>query len=102
MNNTIRVFKKLYQIFDRDFLLMVIVTATQGYPVQQLHWFYINNYIFGQWQLSFTLTIKCSMTIKGAGGGLDLAKGEIEFDAVSDREKCKLSDAFFGIKKYCS
>ena len=39
--------------------------------------------------------------LKGAGG-LDLGMGEIEFDAVSDREKCKLSDAFFGIKKYCS
>ena len=35
-------------------------------------------------------------------GGLDLGMGEIEFDAVSDREKFKLSDAFFGIKKYCS
>ena len=35
-------------------------------------------------------------------GGLDLGMGKIDFDAVSDREKCKLSDALFGIKKYCS
>ena len=40
--------------------------------------------------------------IKGAGGGLDLGMGKIEFDAVFDREKCKLSDAFYGMKKYCS
>ena len=40
--------------------------------------------------------------IKGAGGGPDLGMGKIEFDAVFDREKCKLSDAFYGIKKYCS
>ena len=40
--------------------------------------------------------------VKGAGEGLDLEMGEIEFDAVSDKEKFKLSDAFFGIKKYCS
>ena len=35
-------------------------------------------------------------------GGLDLGMGKIEFDVVSDREKCKLSDAFYGMKKYCS
>ena len=37
-------------------------------------------------------------TLRGPGG-LDLGMGKIEFDTVSDREKCKLSDAFFGIKK---
>ena len=34
-------------------------------------------------------------------GGLDLGIDKIEFDAVFDRGKCKLSDAFYGIKKYC-
>ena len=46
--------------------------------------------------------LAANILFKGAGGGLDLGMGKIEFDAVSDREKCKLSDAFFGIKKYCS
>ena len=43
---------------------------------------------------------KC-IDIMGAGG-LDLGMGKIKFDAVFDRKKFKLSDAFYGIKKYCS
>ena len=42
------------------------------------------------------------LPLRGPGGGLDLGMGKIEFDAVFDREKCKLSDAFYGMKKYCS
>ena len=40
--------------------------------------------------------------LKGAGGVLDLGMVKIEFDAVFDRGECKLPDAFFGMKKYCS
>ena len=50
-------------------------------------------------QIVNLIYLQCNL--KGAGG-LDLGMGKIEFDAVSDREKCKLSDAFFGVKKYCS
>ena len=47
------------------------------------------------------LNILLFYQFKGAGG-LDLGMGKIEFDVVFDREKCKLSDAFYGMKKYCS
>ena len=53
-----------------------------------------------QFKIFIKYTLQC--TFKGAGGGLDLGMGKIEFDAVFDREKCKLSDAFYGMKKYCS
>ena len=40
--------------------------------------------------------------LRGPGGVFDLGMGKIEFDAVFDRGKCKLPDAFYGIKKNCS
>ena len=54
--------------------------------------------------LIFKLIRKSSSTentalyIKRAGEGLDLEMGKIEFDIVFDREKCKLSDVFYGMK----
>ena len=41
--------------------------------------------------------------LRGPGGGLfDLAKVEMDFSVVSDREQCQLPGAFYRIKKYCS
>ena len=46
--------------------------------------------------------IQFMKTLRGLGGVFDLAKVEIEFFIVSDREECQLPDAFYRIKKYCS
>ena len=39
------------------------------------------------------------LTVKGAGGVLDLGMVKIEFDVVFDRGEWKLPDAFYGMKK---
>ena len=59
------------------------------------------------WKLSYNITISRVYfpiyTVLTIGmGGPHLGMGKIEFDAIFDRGKCKLSDAFYGIKKYCS
>ena len=41
-------------------------------------------------------------SLSGTGEVFDLAKVEIEFSVVSDREECQLPDAFYRIKNYFS